>query len=466
MHLDRQSSSSRLPGPQGLPVLGNLLQIDLHQLHLILEEWADIYGGIFQFKLAHKPVVAISDTDLVQQILRDRPHTYRRASPIEQITKELGTHGVFAAEGEQWQRHRALTVQAFRPENLRRFFPTLRHITERLQNRWRAAAGQPIDLRQDWMRFTVDVTTHFAFGYDINLLENENADFQQHLERQLPGFNRWANAPFPYWRFVKLPSDREMLKSLTVIKQTINGFIRKTRQRLEQQSAIDLQPTNFLETLLLARDENGTGLSDAEIQGNILTILLAGEDTTAHTLSWLLYLIGEHPEIQQRMQQEADSVLGEDSLPPDLGALEKLPYIEAVAQETLRLKNVAPLLYLEPMTDVQLNGFKIMKGTTLMLLNRHGALQEKNFSNARTFKPERWLAASSACPHNRNAFIPFGSGPRFCPGRNLAMLEIKMAIAMVCRNFTVSRLETGLPVQEFFSFTMMPENLSMKFDPR
>jgi cytochrome P450 len=249
MYLDRQSLSSPLPGPKGLLILGNLLQIDLHKLHLILEEWAGIYGGIYQFKLANKPVIAISDTELIQQILRDRPQTYRRTSPIARITKELGTHGVFAAEGEQWQRHRTLTMQAFRPENL-------------------------------------------------------------------------------------------------------------------------------------------------------------------------------------------------------------------------RLKSVAPMLYLEPMTDVQLNGFKIRKGTTLILLTRHGALEEQNFSEAGAFKPERWLDGNSACPHNRNAFIPFGAGPRFCPGRNLAMLAIKMVIAMVFRNFNVIRQQTGLPVQELFSFTMMPENLRVKFDPR
>ncbi|MEC4747424.1 cytochrome P450 [Methylomicrobium sp. Wu6] len=462
----RPAPYSQLPGPKGLPLLGNLLQIDLHKLHLILEEWADIYGGIYQFRLANKPVVAISDTELIQQILRDRPRTYRRISAIERITKELGTHGVFAAEGEQWQRHRTLTMQAFRPDNLRRFFPTLHGITERLHNRWCAAAGQAIDLRQDWMRFTVDVTTQFAFGYDINLLESESAEFQQHLECQLPVFNRWANSPFPYWHFVKLPSDRAMEKSLVAIKETINGFVRQTRQRLAEQPATGLQPANFLETLLLARDDDGAGLSDEEIQGNIITVLLAGEDTTAHTLSWLLHLIGEHPEVQKQMQQEADSVLGSETLPPDIGTLEKLPYIEAVAQETLRLKNVAPMLYLEPVMDVELNGFTIPQGVTLMLLNRHGALQEQNFNDARAFIPERWLAAHPACPHNRSAFIPFGAGPRFCPGRNLAMLEIKMAIAMVCRNFTVTGVETGQPVREVFSFTMMPENLKIRFDRR
>ncbi|MGR8941514.1 MAG: cytochrome P450 [Gammaproteobacteria bacterium] len=461
------SSSSRMPGPKGLPVLGNLLQLDLHRLHLILEAWADRYGDIYQFRLANKPVVAIGDTELIQQILRDRPQTYRRASPIESVSKELGTHGVFAAEGEQWRRQRTLTMLAFRQENLRRFFPTLRSITARLQNRWRQSAesGAQIDVDKDWMRFTVDVTTQFAFGYDINLLENEQADFQRHLESQLPGFNRRANAPFPYWHYIKLPSDRAMEKSLAIIKETINGFIQETRERLAQQSAGE-QPANFLETLLQARDEDGAGLSDEEIRGNVLTMLMAGEDTTAHTLSWLLYLICEHPDVQAKLQQEADAVLGKESLPADLGSLEKLPYLEAVALDTLRLKNVAPMLYLEPIVDVELNGFTIRKGTTLILLNRHGALQDKNFSAARALKPERWLTANAVCPHNRNAFTPFGAGPRFCPGRSLALLEIKMAIAMVCKNFTVSRVETAQPVREFFSFTMMPENLKVCFKQR
>jgi cytochrome P450 len=242
--------------------------------------------------------------------------------------------------------------------------------------------------------------------------------------------------------------------------------VRETRQRLAEQPAIDRQPANFLETLLLAQDQHGAGLTDQEIQGNIITILLAGEDTTAHTLSWLLYLISEHPEIQRRMQLEADSVLGAETLPPDLGALEKLPYIEAVAQETLRLKSVAPMLYLEPIKEVELNGFRIPQGVTLMLLSRHGALQQQNFNDAQAFKPGRWLAADPACPHNRNAFIPFGAGPRFCPGRNLALLEIKMAIAMLCRNFTVFREASGQPVRELFSFTMMPENLNVRLQKR
>lgn len=180
-----RKSLSQLPGPKGLPILGNLLQIDLQKLHLILEEWAAIYGDIYQFKLVNKTVVAISDPTLIQNILRDRPDTYRRVSAIERVGAELGSNGVFAAEGEQWRQQRQVTLQAFKPEPLRQFFPVLHTITERLYKRWNkvAGTGHAIDIQKDWMCFTVDSTTNFAFGYDINLLEQDSDRFQQHLKK-------------------------------------------------------------------------------------------------------------------------------------------------------------------------------------------------------------------------------------------------------------------------------------------
>lgn len=460
---------NQLPGPQGLPFLGNLLQIDLRRLHLILEEWARVYGDIYRFHLGGKSVVVISNPEWIQTILRDRPQTYRRMSSMERVARELGTHGVFTAEGVQWQQQRHLIAQAFKPENLRHFFPSLRLITERLLNRWNKLAGngQPIEVDKDWMRFTVDVTTLFAFGFDINLLEKENDDFQRHLERQLPAFNRRASAPFPYWHYVKLPGDRAMEKSLDAIKATINEFVGQARHRLQLLPELAERPANFLETLLVTQSEDSTSLSDEEIQGNILNVLLAGEDTTAHTLSWLLYLIAGEPEVQRKMQQEADAMLGKETLPPNPLVLDQLPYIEAVAQETLRLKSVTPMLYLEPNNDVELGGVRIPKGTFLILLTRFGALQEENFTDALRFKPERWLEPiPSGCIHHRHAFLPFGSGPRFCPGRSLAMLEIKIALAMLCRNFSLERGEAEKPVREIFSFTMRPDHLKIRLVER
>ena len=455
-----------LPGPKGLPIIGNLLQIDLPKLHLIMEKWADEYGDSFKFKLANKNVIGISNTDLIHIILRERPEKYRRVSTIENVARELKVNGLLTSEGELWHRQRNITSKAFKSECLRQFFPAMQQIISRLFNRWNnfAINGKAIDVKKEWMLFTVDITTKFAFGYDINLLQNESNSFQQHLEKQLPGFNRRVNAPFPYWHYLKLPSDYALENSLVLIKEVINSFIVSARQRLKTGFGKEsVQPSNFLEAILLSKDKDGTEFSDEEIQGNIYNILMAGEDTTAHTLSWALYFMTEHPEVQNKMQKEADTILGNEGMPSDLESLGKLIFIEAVANETLRLKGAAPLLFLEANTDVELDGLMIPKGTLIMLINRHGGLQEKNFTNALQFNPERWInSKANGYTHNHNASIPFGGGARSCPGRNLSMMEMKMALAMVCKNFNVIRVEPDRPVQEVFSFTMMPDNFKSK----
>lgn len=466
----RLQTISQLPGPKGLPIFGNFFQLDLSKLHLILEKWSECYGGIYRFKLLNKVIVAVGNPDLVQSVLRDRPDTYRRISTIELAARELGTHGLFTTEGEQWRRERFVTMHAFKSEYLRRFFLNMLKITERLHNRWSEAAntGLQVDVQEDWMRFTIDNTTLFAFGYDINMVENESVIFQQHLERFRIGLNSRTGAPFPYWHYIRLPSDRALEKSLAVLKETIAEFIQKTRQRLESDPELAKHPTNFLEALLVTKDEDGNSFSYEEIQGNIFNILLAGEDTTARTLAWLLYFMAEYPEIQRKMQQEVDDILSDEQIMPiEQNIIDKLEYIEAVAHETLRLKAVAPLLCMESNVDTELGGVLIPKGTPVMLLTRGGVLHEENFTDAHEFKPERWLESKpTGCIHNRNASLPFGAGPRACPGRNLAMLEIKMAMAMVCKNFSVSRVDAEHPVQEVFSFTMMPDNLKVKFEKR
>jgi cytochrome P450 len=122
---------------------------------------------------------------------------------------------------------------------------------------------------------------------------------------------------------------------------------------------------------------------------------------------------------------------------------------------------------MEPTREVDLAGYLIPKGTFLMLVNRFGSFQEKNFTQAFAFKPERWLESNSTgCIHNRYASAPFGAGPRFCPGRTLALQEIKMAIAMLCKNFSFSRAETEQTVKERFAFTMMPDKVMIKLTTR
>jgi cytochrome P450 len=134
----------------------------------------------------------------------------------------------------------------------------------------------------------------------------------------------------------------------------------------------------------------------------------------------------------------------------------------------MRLKSVFPILFLGTNQDVQLGGVQIPEGTAIFLLTRKGGMQESEFIAADRFQPERWLSGGT-CPtggHNPKAFVPFGAGPRFCPGRNLALLEMKAAIAMLCKNFSVHRSADAPPVEEHFEFLMAPKHLAITLTPR
>jgi cytochrome P450/nitrite reductase/ring-hydroxylating ferredoxin subunit len=459
---------AQLPGPKGLPLLGNAHQLDPTRLHLILEQWRREYGSIYTFRLMQRPFVVVAEPDLIQQMLRERPETYRRISAIESIPREMGINGVFSAEGEQWRRQRRLAMQALDTHHLRRFFPILINVTRRLRQRWVAAAEaqRAVDVQKDLMRYTVDVTTNLAFGYDMNTLERGEDVIQRHLERIFPMVNRRINAPFPYWRYYKRRADRELDQALAAIRQTIGEIITHSRKRLEQTSGPAEHPANFLEAMLLAQEQGQAPLTDDEVFGNIFNMLLAGEDTTANTIAWMLHFISQAPDIQAKLQAEVDAVLGPADRLPDITAADKLVYLEAVAYETMRLKPVVPFLFLEPNQDVEVGGVYIPKATAIVALTWDSGLQEDRFPAAYEFQPDRWLADSASAARDRHAILPFGSGPRLCPGRSLALLEIKMAMSMICRHFSFTPAPQTEPVGEVFAFTLMPTNALLDFRVR
>ena len=452
-----------LPGPKGLPLLGNILQLDLKHLHRVLEQWAQEHGAMYQFRIAHKPVVAVTDTELINEVLRKRPDAYRRLNAIEPVLKEMGINGVFSAEGDQWYRQRRIAMQALNNAHLRQFFETLMKVTGRLKARWdqAVAKGSVVEAQKDLTRYTIDVTANLAFGYDVNTLETEGDDLQRHLERIFPMINRRINAPFPYWHFVRMPADRALEESLAFVHQAIRGYIAHSRTRLANDPELVAHPTNFLEAMLAAREVEGAEFTDEEISGNVLTMLLGGEDSTASTMAWIFHFLTEHPDIQARVQAEVDEVLGDGEMLTHYRDHERLPYVEAVAFETMRLKSVFPVLFLGANQDVELGGVQIPAGTAIFLLTRQCGMQEEAFASPHQFLPERWLTSRTGTHegHNTKAFVPFGAGPRFCPGRNLALLEIKAIMAMLCRNFTISKPMNAKPVEEQFGFLMAPTNV-------
>lgn len=452
-----------LPGPDGLPLLGNAHQLPAERLHQVLEDWSRQFGATYAIRLGARRAVVTSDPAHCQHVLRERPDTFSRLSTMEPVAIELGMNGLFSSEGARWRRLRRIWIAALNAAQIKPFFPQLTEVTERLRRRWQraAAAGEAIDAQADLMRYTVDVTMRFALGHDANTLEQDGDVVQDDLHPVMAALGRRARAPFPYWRYVKLPADRRLDRALANLRRSVGGLIERARTRLAAEPG--RAPGNLLEALLLARDEDGSQLSDEDIFGNTMTVLLAGEDTTANTLAWMMHYLALHAPVQQKLRDEIDALLGPAPLWTDLAQGESMRYVEAVMSEALRLRPVAPFFLMTALADVRLGDVTLPQGTGVILLTRR--LGEAQFDRAAEFDPERWLALP---PHSyaQKPPMPFGGFARVCPGRNLAVTEIRSVAAMLARHFELAPAAGPGPVREHLVFTLQPLNLRVQLRPR
>lgn len=477
-----------LPGPPGWPVVGNLLQLDAARLHLQLETWARQYGPYMRLRLGSRPAMVVADHKLIAAMLRDRPDGYRRTLRLQEIGQEMGLlTGVFSAEGEAWKRQRRMVMAGFDPAHVRRYHPALLRVAHRLAGRWQraAASGASIDLQADLMRYTVDAIAGLAFGADVNTLETDGDVIQQHLDKIFPTLFRRMVSPIPTWRWWRTREVRELESSMQAVNLAVQGFIVQTRQRLVSEPLRGEQPQNLLEAMLAAADQPGTGIDDAQVAGNVLTMLLAGEDTTANTLAWMIHLLWQHPAALQRATDEVRSVLDGARLPdvehmrePTLEQLAALDFVEACAHETMRLKPVAPILGVQALRDGVVGDVAVPAGSLLIGLMRHDAVNDAHVPQAQAFDPQRWLSepasavvavrATHAPGSAKRVSMPFGAGPRMCPGRYIALVEIKLAIAVLLSRFDITHVGTasGQAPIERMSFTMMPVGLTMKLKAR
>jgi cytochrome P450/nitrite reductase/ring-hydroxylating ferredoxin subunit len=460
-------SLDELPGPKPRPLFGNAHQIDLSKAHLVFEGWAKQYGPTCRFWRGRTPIVVTSDARMINEILRARPETFRRSARTDATLSEVGVKGVFNAEGAAWRSQRNLAVAALAQRNLKQLYPHIETVAHRLKRRWdqAAATGEALDVVDEMKRFTVDVTMLVAFGHDANTVEASNDVIQRHLEVILPRLSQRILAVVPIWRYVRLPSDRRLDRALAAVRHWLADLLARTRQRLEADAGHANRPANFLESMAVAVDEHGEPFSDATIMSNLITMLLAGEDTTAFTLAWAIHELCDTPHWRDALRREADDVFGLPDVAADVDAVNRLAVANAVATETLRLRPAAPFGAATANVDTSLGDFFIPKGTTTLTLFRPEAVDPTNFVDPLAFKPERWLGAPSG-PHNPSAQIPFGSGPRMCPGRSLALLEMKTLLSMMYKSFDVERAGRAEEVTELFGFTMSPAGLRVRLRAR
>jgi len=461
-----------LPGPRGLPVVGNLLQIQPGRLHLQMEQWCREHGPVYKLKLGGRRAVVFGDHALVQATLRDRPDGFRRTSRLREIVEEMGLPvGVFNASGDAWKRQRRMVMHGFDPGHVRRYVPSLQGVAQRLVGRWQKAAdaGAAIDLQADLMRYTVDTIAGLAFGATVNTLETDDV-IQQHLDQIFPAITRRVFAPLPMWRWFPSQADRDLKRSLVAVNAAVNGFIAQARARLEADPGRRTQPHNLLEAMIAAADQPDSGIDDSQVAGNVLTMLLAGEDTTANTIAWMVHLLWAHPLTLALATEEVRRVCGREGR-PTLEMVEQLDYVEACCHETMRLKPVAPLMPQQALRDSTVGGVQIDAGMIVFGLMRVDSVSEAHVPRAAQFDPDRWLAdgkPGQAASAAKRISMPFGAGPRICPGRYLALLEMKMAMAVLLQHFDIASVATadGQPPVEQLNFTMTPVGLRMRLRRR
>ena len=460
-----------LPGPKGWPVLGNLPQIKAAEFHLQLERWAHQYGRFFQIRMANRHMLVVADHEAIASVLRDRPDGFRRSQRLEHIGAELGLKpGVFGANGDDWKRQRRMVMAAFDPGHVKAYYPSLVKCGERLAGRWNRAAqaGTAIELQADLMRFTVDAIAGLAFGSDVNTLESDEDVIQRHLDKIFPKLFTRMISGVPYWRFFKTASDRALEQSMQAVNAAIDGFITTARQRLADDPSRRTAPQNLLEAMIVAADAPDSGIDHERVAGNVMTMLLAGEDTTANTLTWCIWLLQQHPGAMARAMAEVRGVMAGGG-PVTLEHLAQLDFVEACMHETMRLRPVAPQLAVQAIHDTVVGDVAVPAGAMVIGVMRFDSVDDAFVPQGREFRPERWLgedglSASSA----KRISMPFGAGPRMCPGRYLALQEMKMVLVTLLNHFDVVSVATpdgGEPAERLM-FAMAPVGLQMRLKTR
>jgi len=460
-----------LPGPRGVPFFGNLLQIDSTRMHLQLEQWCETFGPVYGLRLGRRKVVVVGDHELIAAVLRDRPDGFRRTTRFEQIWTEMGlVGGVFGATGDDWKRQRRVVMASFDPAHVKRYYPSLQRVAQRLVERWRRAARRDItiDLQADLMRYTVDTIAGLAFGAEVDTLGSDEDVIQRHLNRIFPALSRRLFSPLPTWRWFPSAGDKALARSVAEVGTAVDGFIAQARARLAGEPALRAHPRNLLEAMLVAADEPGSGITDREVAGNVLTMLLAGEDTTANTIAWTIHLLWTNPAALARATEEVRRVCVEATMPA-LDQIAQLDYVQACAHEAMRLKPVAPQTGLEALRDTTIGDLHVPRGMVVIGVMRRDATSERFVTNAAAFDPDRWLADSEpSAASAKRISMPFGAGPRICPGRYLALMEMKVALAVLLANFDLVRVATvdGEPPRELLQLAMAPVGLTLRVRER
>lgn len=422
------------PGPRGRPLVGVLPAIRRDPIGFLSEAHA-AYGDVVRIKLGPITSHLIIHPDGVKQVLQEHVKNYTKDHISYGMVRWVVGDGLLTSQGETWLRQRRLAQPAFHRARIAALGSTMVARTEAMLARWEPAiaGGRAIELGEEMMGLALGIVGDALFGTDVS---EETATISRNfnlISEQVVTRFRSGNIVPPV-----LPTryDRAWRAAMADMDRVVYAIIAERRRRNEDRG-------DLLSMLMLARDEEtGAQMDDKALRDEVITMLLAGHETTATTLTWAWGLLATHPEAAARLYAEIDAVLGERA--PTAADLPALAYTRMVIDEAMRLYPPVYILSRKVVADDTIGGYSISGGGSVdispYLTHRHPGF----WAEPARFDPARFAPEQVAARH-KYAFIPFSTGPRMCIGNSFALMEATLVLATIARHHRLELVAPALP---------------------
>lgn len=414
------------PGPKGLPLFGSMFEYNRDPLGF-LTRCAREYGDVSQIRLPGMAIYMLNHPEHIEYVLRGNHRNFVKDHFSHQLSALVG-QGLITSEGEVWRRQRTMSAPVFQMHQIQKYSEVMVDYTERMLAGWRD--GETRDIHHEMMHLTLDIVARTLFATDVAQVA---ADIGRCLEAAMDYYSNWITLLPPSLQWLPTPTVLRFRKAVKEMDRIIYGII--AQHRAQPPSA-----DNLLSRLLAARDEQGQGMSDQQLRDELTTLILAGHETTALSLSYSFYLLTQHPDIEQKLAAEVTRVLA--GRPPTAADLPNMPYTDWVVKEVMRLYPPAWSVGREPLADCEIGGFLIPKGAQISISQYVVHRDPRWFQDPDAFRPERW--DNDFIKHlPRCTYFPFGDGPRTCIGNNFALLEAALILSATVQRYHL----TSAPAQ-------------------
>jgi cytochrome P450 len=432
----KPSGGGGYPGPGPLALPGLLRKLWTDRLSLLADATSE-YGDVVRLSMGPKTIYFFNHPGHAKHVLADNAANYRKGMGLIEARRRLLGDGLLTSEGDLWRQQRRTIAPAFRRERIAGFASVVIDEATALLDRLAAhLGGEPVDVVAEMTRLTIGVLGQTLFDMDLSPLRALGGAFEVAQDQAM--FEMVTLGALPLW----LPAARN--RRFRAARRQLDDAVAAL---LAQREADGADSGGDVISLLTRayRDEPDTRIRQRRLRDELVTLLLAGHETTASTLSWTWALLARHPQAAAAVHEEAASVLGDRV--PCYEDVARLPYTTMVIQEAMRLYPPVWGLPRKAVASDEIGGYRVPAGADVMIcpytLHRHRDF----WADPGQFRPERFEASAAGHGH-RYAYIPFGAGPRVCVGSHLGMLEATLVAAMVARRFRLELADGATPVPE------------------